>query len=540
MATTAAAATAATLSASFALGGLPLPAREEGAQASLGKPQKDLDERWSYAGRSKVLAARAAAVKAAVAAHKGKTREARVSRHCDVLVVGGGTAGLSAAACLKHQGVHDVMVVEANERLGDVWRSRYHRLHLHDVIEGVNLPLEPHADSCPTYLSREYFAAYIDDYSKHCDLKCLTQHSVVQLAPNETETETEKGRDHGWMALVVNHADLNEPQCIQFVAKHVVVATGFEGSMHIPAFPGLSSFGGLVIHTSRYTNGTDLGLAGKRVLVVGFGNSGAEILVDLHEHGANPTALVRSPVTVIPRAYHRRINELGYRHPYLFWVPFLGLALIPLFLVLDASFALGIRFKWGWEPERRGLRLRGMPPLTSMFYKLMVENQLRVYVIDMGAMDLILQGHVAVTSGDIDHFVPGGVVLRSKVSGEANQVTPFDAVVMATGFTPADANPFLDSRLRPNFKAVDFFTNNVVESKALGLWFIHGRVQAVRDNGPFLARQIARRLGLRGDGVAGIGGDSFARILLHVATVTAAAIYYFAGRRSTVRRTSLA
>ena len=67
-------------------------------------------------------------------------------------------------------------------------------------------------------------------------------------------------------------------------ASALVVATGQEGTPHVPALAGLEQFGGTVLHSSRYRNGAPY--RGARALVVGMGNSGAEICLDLHEHGA--------------------------------------------------------------------------------------------------------------------------------------------------------------------------------------------------------------------------------------------------------------
>ena len=79
----------------------------------------------------------------------------------------------------------------------------------------------------------------------------------------------------------------------------MVVATGYTRVPLQPTWPGLETFRGDVLHSSRYRNGEPW--RGKRVLVVGLGNSGGEIAIDLDEHGAHPTLAVRSPVSVIPR-----------------------------------------------------------------------------------------------------------------------------------------------------------------------------------------------------------------------------------------------
>jgi cation diffusion facilitator CzcD-associated flavoprotein CzcO len=79
----------------------------------------------------------------------------------------------------------------------------------------------------------------------------------------------------------------------------VVVATGFNRVPNTPRWPGQENFPGPIIHSSRYTNAK--AFDGSRALVVGFGNSGAEIALDLAEHGVRCAVAVRGKVNVIPR-----------------------------------------------------------------------------------------------------------------------------------------------------------------------------------------------------------------------------------------------
>ena len=84
-----------------------------------------------------------------------------------------------------------------------------------------------------------------------------------------------------------------------FRARRIVIATGFNRVPILPRWAGLDTFTGTVIHSSEYTNGERF--RGSRVLVVGFGNSGAEIALDLAEQGAHCTISVRGKVNVVPR-----------------------------------------------------------------------------------------------------------------------------------------------------------------------------------------------------------------------------------------------
>lgn len=84
-------------------------------------------------------------------------------------------------------------------------------------------------------------------------------------------------------------------QC--YVGRFLVVATGENCDAFIPEVDGLSEFKGEVIHSTAYKSGK--GYENKKVLVVGAGNSGMEIALDLSEHGAKTSIVVRSPVRTL-------------------------------------------------------------------------------------------------------------------------------------------------------------------------------------------------------------------------------------------------
>jgi len=81
----------------------------------------------------------------------------------------------------------------------------------------------------------------------------------------------------------------------------VVVAAGYNRVPNPERLPEQERFRGQLLHSAGYRNAD--GFVGQRVLVVGAGNTGAEIALDLAEHGAKPTLAVRSPVNVVPRDF---------------------------------------------------------------------------------------------------------------------------------------------------------------------------------------------------------------------------------------------
>jgi cation diffusion facilitator CzcD-associated flavoprotein CzcO len=190
----------------------------------------------------------------------------------------------------------------------------------------------------------------------------------------------------------------------------------------------MEAFGGPILHSSAYRNAAPF--AGKRVLVVGFGNSGAEIALDLCQAGAEPTLAVRSPVRVLPRD--------------LFGLPILGFAVAQRFMparVADAINAPIIRLALG-SLEPLGFKVAAKGPIR------MVNEDSRVPVLDIGALAQIRAGKIKVRGG-VARFAPRSVAFDDGGS------EPFDAAILATGFKPdlrallPDAPGALDSEGRP-------------------------------------------------------------------------------------------
>jgi indole-3-pyruvate monooxygenase len=197
----------------------------------------------------------------------------------NTLIIGAGPAGLAVAACLKGRGVPFILL-EQGERVGRAWHEHYDRLHLHTSRGMSGLPGYPMPRSYPRYPSREQVTAYLADYAAHFGLEPHFNQRLVRA-------ERVDGR---WLAQTDDR---------RYTAESLVLATGYTRKPHVPTWPGRDDYTGPVLHSSEYRNGRPF--TGQDVLVVGFGNSGGEIAVDLYEHGARPSIAVRSPVNIIPR-----------------------------------------------------------------------------------------------------------------------------------------------------------------------------------------------------------------------------------------------
>jgi cation diffusion facilitator CzcD-associated flavoprotein CzcO len=326
----------------------------------------------------------------------------------EAVVIGAGPAGLAAAQRLNASGLTS-LVLDKADAVGAVWRRHYDRLHLHTPRIHSSLPGLRIPSAYGRYPSRAQFVDYLESYAKR-----------FKLAPTFNAPVAAVKRDgEAWRVEAGEHSART---------PIVVVATGWADFPNQPRWPGMADFQGDILHSSAYRNGAPY--AGKRALVIGFGNSGAEIALDLCEAGADVTLSVRSPVRILPR------DLLG--------VPIVSFAIAQRFLparVADAINAPILRMSVG-SIEKLGLKKAAKGPMQ------MIEEDGRVPVLDIGAVKKIREGAIK-ARGAIERFTRNGVVFAE---GGAE---PFDAVILATGFKPdlrrllPDAAGVLDANGRP-------------------------------------------------------------------------------------------
>jgi putative flavoprotein involved in K+ transport len=306
-----------------------------------------------------------------------------------VVVIGGGAAGLSTAAALSRRGV-DAVVLEQDPSLGGTWARRYDRLHLHTVRRYSGLAHFPIPRHYPVYLSRDDVVAYLDEYARHFGLRIITGATVQKIhssnaAPGMWAVQTVGGET--WRGRVA------------------VVATGQYRQPIVPPWPGRDSYAGLLSHSVAYANAAPY--AGQRVLVVGAGNSGAEIATDLSDHGAAHVAIsIRTPPPIVPRD------------------PF-GVPVQRSSMVLSAL-PPAIADRLGWASARfvlGDLTRYGMPKGDFAPY-----SSRRVPLIDVGFVEALKRGRVVVRAA-VARLTESGAVF---VDGTSDR---FDAIIAATGFT---------------------------------------------------------------------------------------------------------
>jgi cation diffusion facilitator CzcD-associated flavoprotein CzcO len=310
-----------------------------------------------------------------------------VARTCDAVIIGAGPAGLAAGACLKERGL-DVVILEKSDAVGSVWRRHYDRLHLHTDRGHSSLPGLPMPSSWGRYPSRAQVVEYLQSYAEKFELRPIFGAPVREVSRSGSL----------WRAEAVDHSAS---------APVVVIATGDADYPYSPTWPGMDSFGGPIVHSSRYSNPKPF--VGQRVLLVGFGNSGGEIALDLAEAQVDVTLSVRGPVCILPR------ELLGL--PILTWA--IAQQRLPA-RIADALNAPAIRLAVG-SIEKLGMTRAAKGP------RQMVEEDGRVPLLDVGTVAQIRSGRIKVR-GDIASF-QGKTVVFPRSSPET-----FDAVILATGF----------------------------------------------------------------------------------------------------------
>lgn len=196
-----------------------------------------------------------------------------------VVVIGAGPAGVASALALKDAGLRPLLVDRG--RAGSSWRERrYDRLTLNTSGKVSHLPGRPYPEGTPEFPTRDQMVDHLERGAAEDGIDRLFDTTVDCIERN----------DRGWL-LWTSAGKIH--------TRQVIVATGHQNAPFIPEWKGRASFEGELLHSSEYRNPEPY--RGKRVLVVGSGNSGIEIAHDLATGGAAEVRLsVRTPPNIIP------------------------------------------------------------------------------------------------------------------------------------------------------------------------------------------------------------------------------------------------
>jgi cation diffusion facilitator CzcD-associated flavoprotein CzcO len=401
-------------------------------------------------------------------------------RDPEVLVVGGGQAGLSIAARLTQLGV-DTLIVDKEERVGDNWRKRYHALVLHNQVHVNHLPYMPFPPNWPTYIPKDKLAGWFEYYAEAMELNFWTETEFNGGAYDETD-----GR---WTV------ELKQPGGTRTLRpRHVVMATSVTGIPNLPTIPTLDQFKGEVIHSSAYTGAQSR--KDKRVLIIGTGTSAHDMAQDLQSNGATVSLIQRGATSIIN-------VEPSAQLPYTLYDEGLSLETAdliatatpyePLKAVHTAMAEESTRLDKDMLEalEKVGFRI-DHEDKTGWQFKFM--NRGGGYYFNVGCSDLIIDGKVGLIQfDDIDTFVAEGAKLKN------GDVVAADTVILATGFKGQEENVKrllgndVAERIGPIWGFGDDsqeLRNLWMRTKQPGLWFIAGSFAQCRIFSKYLALQI--------------------------------------------------
>lgn len=303
-----------------------------------------------------------------------------------VIIVGGGAAGLAVASSLRQVGVVSV-VLEAGDDVATTWRSLYDRLHLHTVRGLSGLPGQPMSRAYPKYAARDQVVAYLRDYARR---------NAVDIRFGQ-RTSSAVRVDGGWRVTTTTD---------EFAAAALIAATGIYSNPAPVSFPRQETFAGTVAHANTYQNPS--AYQGRRVLIVGAGNTGAEIAVDLAEAGVATTMAIRAGANVVPRD----LLGVGIQR----WAHIM--TALPRSVTRPLS---GVMLA---SATRRQVRA-GLPRPTHGIF-----DHPGVPIIGLRLLELARAGRVSIRPG-VQSFTPDGVRFAD------GREEPFDIVLLATGYRPA-------------------------------------------------------------------------------------------------------
>lgn len=416
-----------------------------------------------------------------------RKEQAYADRDPEVLVVGGGQAGLILGARLRQMGV-DSLIVERNERVGDNWRHRYHSLTLHNEVWANSLPYVPFPPTWPTFVPKDKLAGFLEAYAEFLELNVWTG-TTFDRAEYDEASRT-------WTARVTR-GDGTERT---FRVPHLVLANGsVSGAPRVPALPGLEDFAGKVMHSSRFTSGSEY--AGQRAIVVGTGNSGHDVAQELHGNGAAAVTMVQrgatAVVSLVPSG--TLVYSLYSEGPPVEDIDLIT-ASIP-FEVLRETYQWITRrtcdldrdlltrldaagFETDFEPDNTGFHMRYLRTGGG-------------YYINVGCSDLIADGEVGLVQfRDTDRFTADGLRLAD------GSTVPADLVVLATGYENQQQTvarmlgPEVAAKVGPvwGFDEHGFMRNMWTRLPQDGLWLMGGSLIECRTHSRYLALSIKAQI----------------------------------------------
>lgn len=318
-----------------------------------------------------------------------------MSKEAEVIIVGGGPSGVAAAGTLSSLSI-PYLLLERADCFAPLWqRGAYDRLHIHLPKHTCQLPYVPVPADWPKYPPKSLFVQYLQEYVSHFGINPVYSRSVESASYDEAS-----GR---WRVVARDVSKGGAGVVEEYSTRFLVVATGESCDAFVPEVEGMESFPGKAMHSTEYKNGKEF--AKKKVLVVGSGNSGMEIALDLADHGAITSIVVRSPVNFVTREMLNWAIVL---------VKYLSFNWAERLTMIASRLWFGDMSKYGIPKPKEG------PFTMKMKYG-------KYPLVDVGTC-------AKIRSGEIQVLPAVKCVRGNEVVFENGHADSFDAIVFATGF----------------------------------------------------------------------------------------------------------
>ncbi|KAF4629510.1 hypothetical protein G7Y89_g8635 [Cudoniella acicularis] len=384
----------------------------------------------------------------------------------DVLIIGGGNAGLVVAARLKALGV-DYLVIDQNANVGDNWSLRYDCLRFHVGKSFCETPYLPYPKEATNALTRDELANQVKRFADEFRIHVLHRTTV-----KATAYDNESG---SWALQLLCDKAEKTVSC-----KHLVLATGvgFQGP-YMPELLGVGQYEGVNIHSTNYKSASLLAEQGvQSALVIGSANTAFDIMEDCYNAELRTTMVQRSPTYVIPMSYLLHPEGLGVYD----YVPAeIGDAITqagplavggPLLGLTHAKLAAA-------ETDRyAGLAKAGFQ-VTNCTQSDLVAHLLERcggHFVDMGTgVELLATKKVGIKSG----VSPESYTASGLKFGDGSTLDA-DAIIWCTGFGDADVRQGVSSILGDGAEAIQNKMEATwgvdAEGEVRGLWKRHADV----------------------------------------------------------------
>lgn len=305
------------------------------------------------------------------------------------VIVGAGPAGLAVAAMLGERGL-PYSLLERADSVGSSWRSRYDGLRLHTARRLSGLPGAPIPRNYGSWVRRDDLVSYLDDYAARFNVEAEFGVEVhrIERDTDGWRLETSAGTRH---------------------STTVVIATGYSRTPFVPDWAGLPTFPGPFSHSSTYKEPS--AYRDKKVLVVGAGNSAADIAVEVADVAAEVLLAVRTPPNIIRR------DLLGFPSQVL------GIALRRVPESLMNPMVAMLRSLTVPDLDEYGLTAPAGDGFTQFL------RSQTVPILDHGFVAAVRKGRIRVVAA-VESMSGQDVRLA-----DGSTVRP-DAIISATGYTP--------------------------------------------------------------------------------------------------------